>query len=180
MEVPLVVVPRNIQLSDAAMALIRERAERLEHFFRPIIRCQVYVEGPGPRHRAGGPYEVRIDLRLPGEEIAIDRQTTSELAAAVREAFDAARRRLEDYVRRQRHEVKTHAAPPVGHVKRLFRGEGYGFLETADGREIYFHRNSVLEPGFGRLQVGDAVRFSEERGDAGPQASTLIVADGAS
>jgi cold shock CspA family protein len=177
MEVPLIVVPRRIELSDDAMALIRERAERLEHFYRPIIRCQVSIEGPGSHHRAGGPYQVRIDLRLPGEELTIDRQASSELASAVREAFDAARRRLEDYVRRQRHEIKSHVSPPNGHVKRLFRGEGYGFLETPDGREIYFHHNSVLDPGFGRLQIGDAVRFAPGPGDTGPQDSTLIAVE---
>jgi cold shock CspA family protein len=49
----------------------------------------------------------------------------------------------------------------------------FGFLETGDGREIYFHRNSVLENGFSRLNVGARVTYVEEMGDKGPQASTV-------
>ena len=57
-----------------------------------------------------------------------------------------------------------------------FRTQGYGFLETPGGREIYFHKNSVLDGGFGRLKIGTAVRFAEEEGEKGPQASTVRLA----
>jgi cold shock CspA family protein len=55
---------------------------------------------------------------------------------------------------------------------RLFPEDGFGFLEAPDGREVYFHRNSVLE-GFETLEVGSEVRFAEEQGIEGPQASTV-------
>jgi cold shock CspA family protein len=70
---------------------------------------------------------------------------------------------------------KVKATFPRGRVIRLFREEGYGFLETPDGREIYFHRNSVLHPGFDRLEIGTEVRFAEEEGEKGPQASTVAI-----
>jgi len=57
----------------------------------------------------------------------------------------------------------------------LFPKQDYGFLETPDGREIYFHRNSVLHPGFDRLEIGTEVRFVEELGQEGPQASTVAI-----
>ena len=89
---------------------------------------------------------------------------------------DAARRRLEDYARRQRGAVKSHEETHRARVSRLFPEAGYGFLETPDGREIYFHRHSVLHPGFDRLAVGTEVRFVEEAGEKGPQASTVAIA----
>jgi len=93
----------------------------------------------------------------------------------LRDAFDAARRKLQDYARR-RGAVKALEARPHGRVSRMFQEKGYGFLETPDGREVYFHRNSVLELGFDHLQVGDRVYFAEGEGEKGPQASTVRLA----
>lgn len=94
---------------------------------------------------------------------------------AIRDAFDAARRQLEDHARRHRRQVKVHAAAPRGRIARLDYGKDCGFIETPDGREIYFHRNSLLNADFARLEVGDVVRFHEEAGEQGPQASTVHV-----
>jgi len=58
-------------------------------------------------------------------------------------------------------------------VTKLFVDRGYGFIEDEEGREIYFHRNSVLGIAFEKLHVGAKVRFAEEDGDKGPQASTV-------
>ena len=72
--------------------------------------------------------------------------------------------------------MKVHQAPPEARIARLFPDEGYGFIETADGREVYFHKNSVVGERFERLEVGKEVRFVEEHGENGPQASTVHVA----
>jgi cold shock CspA family protein len=95
---------------------------------------------------------------------------------AVRDAFDAVRRQLEDHVRRRRGDVKTHDAPSHGRVASLFAERDYGFIEASDGSEVYFHRNSVVGGGFDKLAVGDEVRFSfhAEEGEKGPQASTVV------
>lgn len=61
-------------------------------------------------------------------------------------------------------------------VNQLFRAKGYGFLLTGDGREIYFHKDSVLNQAFGHLRVGSTVTFAEEQGDKGPQASSVKIA----
>jgi cold shock CspA family protein len=95
---------------------------------------------------------------------------------AIRDAFKAAGRRLEDYARRQRGDVKSREARPLAKVSQLFPDKGYGFLATADGRDIYFHKGSVLNRAFGRLRVGTTVSFVEEQGDKGPQASTVRIA----
>lgn len=104
-EIHLLEMPR----SDAVEAKILERADRLSRFSDDIQKCQVWVESPHGHHRKGYLYGVRIRLTVPGEEIVVELQPTEEdVYVSIREAFDAARRKLEDYERRRRGEVKTH------------------------------------------------------------------------
>ena len=174
MERDLSVSSRGVVLPASLEAEIRERAAKLERLYPRLIGCTVMVEGPGRKHENGGPYRVRLDLRAPGAEpVIVDRQPQAKLELAINEAFDAASRRLEDLLGLQREEVKIHDGQPRGRVVRLFPEPGYGFLETLDGREVYFNRNAVLGE-FERLRVGDTVRFHEARGDEGPQASTVV------
>jgi cold shock CspA family protein len=175
MQLPLQITAHDFPLSAAMEAEIRERAARLDTYYEGIMRCRVVVAAPVGHHHRGGPYNVRIDLTVPGAELVVNRQADEELPVAIRDAFDAMRRRLEDYVRHQRGAVKTHEAASQARVSKLFRAEGYGFLETPEGREIYFHCNSVLPPGFDHLAVGTEVRFAEEQGIEGPQASTVTI-----
>lgn len=166
----------EIDLTPETEAYIRERAEHLDAFYDLILTCRVIVEAPVHHHRKGGPFEVRIDLDVPGGVVAVTRQEADDLHVAIRKAFDAAERRLEDYAQKRQEEqrqVKTEAGPPEARVIKLFPDEGYGFLEAPDGHEIYFHRNSVLGDDFPRLKIGEVVRFIEEEGDKGPQATTV-------
>jgi cold shock CspA family protein len=181
---------------------IRDAAAKLDSFYEEIMGCRVLVEAPHHHHRKGKQYHVRIDLTVPGGEFAVKRspnlitgralreqkstedlelQESRELSKyavhddiqlAIRDAFDAARRKLQDYARRRRGVLKLHKGAPHARVSKLFPDEGFGFLETADGREIYFHQNSVLGS-FGGLQIGTEVHFAEEAGEKGPQASTV-------
>jgi cold shock CspA family protein/ribosome-associated translation inhibitor RaiA len=176
MQRPLQITSRDFTMTEAIEAQIRERAGSLEEFYERLTGCHVVLEAPVKHHMKGGPFSVRIDLRVPGKELSVTRQHGTDLSIAVREAFDAAKRQLEDYAREQRHDIKSHAAPPVARVARIFHRDGYGFLETPDGREIYFHRNSVLHNHFDKLTPGTQVRYFEEMGDKGPQASTVEIA----
>jgi cold shock CspA family protein len=178
MQLPLQIAFRNMDHSAAIEAIVREKAAKLDSFSDHIMGCRVVVELAGKHHEHGNLYEVRIDLTVPGEEIVVTREPSEHTAykdiqVALRDAFDSARRRLEDYVRRRRGDVKAHEAIPQGRVSKLFPQESYGFIETADGKEIYFHRNSVLHEAFDRLQIGTEVSFVEELGKKGPQASTV-------
>ena len=113
MEIPLSIDARNTEVPPSVQKLIERKAAWLERFFKPVIRCEVAVEGPGRHHRTGGLFEVRLGITVPGGLIRVDRQQNTRLDAAVRQAFDAARRQIEEFERRQRGEVKTHAEPPA-------------------------------------------------------------------
>ncbi|MHB8874339.1 MAG: cold shock domain-containing protein [Myxococcaceae bacterium] len=178
MQTPLRVTYRGLKPSPALDAVIRQGADKLEEFFDRIISCRVAVEQPHRHHHLGRHYRVRIIISVPNEEIVVGRDPSEHAVhedplLAVDEAFREAGRRLQDYVRRVRLEVKHHEEAPHGRVVRLDRARGYGFIETDDGREVYFHAHSVLDGGFLRLEVGMPVRFAEEPGEKGPQASTV-------
>jgi ribosome-associated translation inhibitor RaiA len=75
------------------------------------------VEKPHRHHQKGTLYHVRINLTVPGKEIVVQRdpaehQEHGDIHAAIRDAFDAAKRQLEDYARERRREVKQHAPSP--------------------------------------------------------------------
>ena len=174
MEQPLQITAHNLALSQDVEAVIRREVAKLEQFYPRIINCRVLLDAEH-RFPAGEvvAYGVRIDLTVPNGGLPTTRQTHEELLTAVQRAFDASRRQLEDHARIQRGEVGAPEVTPHGRVRLLFPWEGYGFLETADGREVYFHRNSVQDGAFDRLEVGLEVRFVEEPGEKGPQATTV-------
>lgn len=199
MILPMQITFRNLEPSDPLDTLIRGEVAELEKYYHRIISCHVVVEVPERHHRSGSTYHVRIDLGVPGTEVVIKEEPNLHGAAqdigeeqaekhlevgvphkdvrlAIRDAFRKARRRLQDYARRQRGDVKTHAPVLSGHVTRLFPDEGYGFLRTPEEREVYFQRNAVLQDAFDHLKVGTEVHFAEEMGDKGPQASSVRLA----
>jgi len=171
---------RNMSPSDAMEQNIRERIAKLDEFYDRIMSCRVMVEAQHKHHHQGNVYHVRIDLTTPGHELVVSRDPSKDHAhedayVAIRDAFDAARRQLEDSARRQRVEIKTHEAPSHGLIARLYQEEDYGIIASSDGRDIYFHRNSLVNADFDKLVTGEPVRFSEEMGDQGPQASSVLV-----
>jgi cold shock CspA family protein len=137
------------------------------------------VKGPGERHHKGGLYEVHVRLALPdGREVNVDRtppadKRHADLTFAIDDAFKHARRQLQDQVRELQGQVKHHESPPIGTVVQLDPLGEFGLLESSDGQEIYFHRNSVLDNDYSRLAVGSRVTYAEEMGGKGPQASTV-------
>jgi ribosomal subunit interface protein len=169
---------RNMRPSPAIEAEVREKAAMLEEFCDRVTSVRVVVETPHRQHRQGKLWHVRVDVRVPGRELVVSREPAQHHAyedvyVAIRDAFDAAKRQLEDYVREMRGTIKTHEPPPEGRIVRLDPERGYGFIATPDAREIYFHRNSVVGAEFDQLRVGDEVRFAEELGEEGPQASSV-------
>ena len=181
MRVPLQVTFRDLPHSDAIEAAIQEKAAKLEEVFDRIMGCRVMVEAPHRHHNKGRLYHVRIDLTVPGGELVASRSQDDNHAhedayVAVRDAFQAMRRQLKDHARKQRGEVKAHEVTEVGGVvSEVYPHRDHGRIETADGRSIYFHRNSLSNGNFDELAVGTAVRFVEEAGEEGPQASAVYL-----
>jgi ribosomal subunit interface protein len=181
MQAPLQITFRHMDSSDAVAARIRERTAELERYSDRITSCRVVVECRHPRHQQGNLFRVRVDLKVPGREIVVGRDPAAHHAhedvyVAIRDAFDAARRLLEDHLRERRGEVKLHTVPDHGRIARLLPEQDCGFILSADGNEIYFHRNSVTNGGFEKLAVGDEVRFVAQHSESveGPQASTVV------
>lgn len=182
MQTPLQITYRGILPSDAIESYVRSRAGKLERFSQRIMGCHVMIETPHRHKRHGHHHHVRIDLVVPGGELVVRRdppqsKTQEDLYASIDVAFDEAQRLVEDHVRTQRGDVKSRESPyRRGKVAKLYSYEGFGFIVTPEGDEVYFHRNSVLHRGFERLAIGDSVRFVEELGEQGPQASTVVLA----
>jgi cold shock CspA family protein len=180
MQVPLRIILKNVPEPSGAREEVAKAACVLERFYDRITSCRVAVSNPDVRHRKGGLYDVHIRLSVPKQgDIAVTRRAEDQrerehLRVALRKAFAQARRRLQDAARELRGDVKAKAEQGHGKVTRLFGRSGYGFIETSDGREIYFHRNSVVDGKFRELKIGSAVRFSEGEGEKGAQASTVV------
>jgi cold shock CspA family protein len=196
--IPTQVTFRGLPHSDELDVDIRERVAWLEQFYAGIVRCRVLIELPHRHRHDGRHFHARIELTVPGsppivvshepslhgrlkdvEEEEHHKETEvgsvhRYAAVALREAFDAARRRLEDFAREQRGAIKTHDVPAHGEVVELERADGYGFIQAGENR-IYFHRASVLDDAFDELTIGTRVAFDEEKGEKGPQASTVRI-----
>jgi len=196
--IPTQVTFRGLAQDDALEAGIRERVAWLEQFYEGIVRCRVLVEVPHRHRHDGRHFHVRIEVTVPGgaplvvshepslhasmkdaEDEEHHKETEVESVhryppVAVHEAFDAMRRRLEDFAREQRGTVKAHEAPAHGEVVEISKMDEYGFIQ-ADEQRVYFTRASVLDDAFDELTVGTPVAFVEEKGEKGPQASTVRV-----
>jgi len=180
MQNPVQVTFRDMASSDAIREACLKEVDKLERFHDRLTSMRIVVASPHRHHHKGVLYSIRVDLTLPGREIVVNRDhhedhSHEDVYVAIRDAFRATRRQLEDFSHKRRGDVKTHDEPALGRVDRIFPNEDYGFIQTKDGRELYFHKNSLLNAGFEEVEVGNEVRFVEENGDEGPQASSIRV-----
>ncbi len=184
MEVPPEITFRGLEKSDEIETHILKKAAKLDEINPGIISCRVAVEREQEHQRSGSPYRVRVVVRIPPGKELVGRQEPGEgriddrLQTAVSNAFDAVQRQLVKIKEIQQGKVKsTSEQELVGHVVRLFRKKGYGFIRSVDGREIYFHKNAVAHDDFERLEIGTGVRYFPSEGEEGPQASTVQIVD---
>lgn len=165
--------------SEALNAAITKHLETLEHMYGRLMTCHVSVEAPGHHQRKGGLYHVSIHLTLPGgQEVNVGTtpradKRHADILFAINDAFRRATRQLRDRVRRMRGQVKAHEGMPSGTVVRFDPNTGYGFVEAADGHQVYFDQNSVIDHHPSQIHPGARVTFVEEMGEKGPQASTV-------
>jgi len=179
MQTPTEVRFQGMQGTSAIREIITDHVAELEKRWGRVTACRVMVKAPSEHHRKGGLYEIHIRLALPdGREVNVQRTPSvderhADLIFALNDAFKHARRQLQDEVRRAQGQTKRNERPSVGTVVSLDPLGEFGFLQSGDGQEIYFNRNSVLNEGYARLTVGSQVAFAEEQGDKGPQATTV-------
>lgn len=181
MQVPAQITFRGMDASPAVERRIREKVRKLENLNDRITSCHVVVEAPHRRRQKGKLYLVSIDVTVPGRELVVKtakrlNHSHEDVYVALRDAFNAIRRQLEDHARESRGEVKSHDVPPHGIVVRLF--PDHGFIGTADLGEVFFHCNSVVDAEFDELEEGMQVRFSTAQGEKGLQATTVHVIRG--
>jgi ribosomal subunit interface protein len=109
MRIPLQITIRDIEHSEALETHIRDKASKLDEFFDRIMSCRVVVEVPHKHHQQGKQFNVRIDIGVPGSEIVVNRDHADDVYVALRDAFDAAKRQLEEHAQKIRSDIKTHA-----------------------------------------------------------------------
>lgn len=187
MKVPPEITYRDVEKTDAIEALVREKMAKLEQVCDHISSCHVALEKINDRPRDSSPYRVRLDITVPpGHEVVAEsnpggRNQYLEIDALIRDTFEIAWRQLRELSRQQREfdRAKTNdgAQDTTALVTKLFPEQGYGFLKTLSGEDIYFHRNSVVHDDFDRLKVGTGVRFEATEGNQGLQATTVHIVD---
>lgn len=179
MEVPPEISFRDIDPSDMHRDKIREEIDKLERYFDRITACRVVVDQPHKQAEHGNQYRVGIRLTVPTKQLVVNRNPTERddsqnLDTAITDAFQAMRRQLEQYVQQMRSDRQKGEAPVRhGKIVRLMPDESYGFIRTPDGRDVYFHENTLSSATLDDLNAQHPVWFTEEQGDKGPMAGEV-------
>jgi ribosomal subunit interface protein len=173
MKLPVQITFHGMDRSDAVVSAVHAKVQHLERMCADIMSCRVAVDLLQKHKRQGQPFGVRIELTIPGHELAVTRVENQDVYVALRDAFDDMTRQLEDAVRRRRGAVKQHPPELHGHVVRINDEGGFGFVRTAAGEEYYFGRDNLADTRFEQLRVGAEVRFIAEPAHEGLQAKRV-------
>jgi cold shock CspA family protein/ribosome-associated translation inhibitor RaiA len=174
-------LPLDVHIEGRSLEILPEWREKIEeelarlqkHYVNPILHAR--VELIGTAHHRHGAFEIRLVAGVPGDTITVTRQGEYVLPLIV-EALDVLDRRLEEHSHIQQQKVKAHEEiAQHGKILRLFPEKDFGFLETPDGLEVYFHAHAVKKGKFTSLTPGQAVKFAMEEGEKGPQATWVRV-----
>jgi ribosomal subunit interface protein len=166
---------RDIPYSPTIENNINAHIEDLKRLYDPIIKCRVVLKISQNHKHQGKLFNVRISVTVPRKELVVTHQENENMNVAIRDAFDALTRQLEDYVRCRRGDVKTHDLPIHGFVARLFPEDKFGFIKGTDGNEYYFSATNIASTSFDHLAVGDCVSFLMEPTNEGLQARRITI-----
>jgi cold shock CspA family protein len=183
MDRPLEIAFHGVDPSPSLEADIRQHVAKLDQRFPRLVGCRVSIEGLHNQHRTGNVYEVHIVLSVPGKDLAVSREphkakeryANPDVRTALRDAFKAAERQLQEH----KWEIRSDTQAPSGHallgrVSQLFPDRDYGFIRTpTSATELYFHRDAVTNAEFTLLKLGDHVQYVEEMDDDGPVAKKV-------
>lgn len=174
---PIQITIRDMPVSSAIETYIRKRAEKLNRFYNRISSCRIVIELPQKHKRQGKLYNVRIDLTVPGKELVVTHKTNQDIYIALRDAFKAIERQLEEHSHKRHGRVKMHNGVLHGRIVSLNQAEGFGLIERVDDHtRYYFAMTNVAHPDFLKLHVGDRVEFHGEIINDGQQAQHVIKA----
>lgn len=169
MALPIIqITVRDLPNTEAIENRVRLKLKRLERFYERIESIHVVIEEVQKHQSQGKLYTVNIDVLVPHKKIVVNKQQDVDLYVAMRDAFAAVTRQLEEYSRIQRGYVKAHPTQSLkkgtsaGQIKRLFKDEHYGFIQDNEGREIFFDFEHLLKNHyFDQLEIGMIVNFIE-------------------
>ncbi len=176
-------LPLEIEIEGREVEILPEWRKKIEeelvkmqkHTYEQILHARVTVIGTG--HHRHGAFEVHMVLTVPDRTVVVTRQGDYVLPMLV-DGFKALDRQLKEYSQIRQGRVKVHEEfSQKGFVTKIYPDEDYGFLETPDGLEVYFHANAVREGDFEKLTPGTPVEFAQEMGEKGPQATWVRVAE---
>ncbi len=184
LEVPPEISFHGIEPSEELERQIRDRIAGLEMLYDRLTACRVIVGVPHRKPGAATP-SVTIELSLPSAgNIIVNREPhrpkeqyrNTSLYRVVRDSFDAAERQLKSFAEQRRSQSAPRGEPLAGTVREIRPDDDFGFLISAEGRELYFHGNAVLNGSLADLRPGDHVHYVETVGVTGPQASRVWLA----
>lgn len=178
MSFPIQITFHDLDNSAAVEASLKDKFSKLSTFYSRILSCHITIDVPHRHHLHGKSCVVHANVKVPGDEIVVTGESSegevdTGIRNAAHDAFAAARRKLEDFARRSRKDIKVHPGISHGRIRDIFPDQSFGFIESSDGREIYFHEHSVPHEKFESLSIGAEVSFTEENGIEGPQASNI-------
>lgn len=164
---------RNVELRKGWQTKVEEEQAKLtRHYAGFLLHLRVTIEGTA-HHKEGG-YKVKLIAGVPNDTVVVSRKGATVRPLLV-EAFDVLALQLKEILRKKRKNVK--GAPSaadvenVGVISKLSPMESYGFIETPDSRDIYFHENALKDAQMEQLAEGDPVAYGVTMGDKGPQAT---------
>jgi cold shock CspA family protein/ribosome-associated translation inhibitor RaiA len=191
-QVPVEIAFHNIESIPWAEEEIRARIAKLEKIYDRLVTCRVRVDQRAQNSKHTIPPVVRIEIGIPGRKDLVvahepdylqQKFQSPDLHNAINEAFRIAEDQLAEYKKQllTRSKDVHHDGPNqlLGQVADIDPSGEFGFILTASGGMLYFHRNSLLSGDFKALRRGAEVHYIEEMGDTGPTASKVRVKNGA-
>ena len=181
MQEPLQISFHNMDSSEALERRVREQWAKVERHYDRITGARIVIEAPHKQpHKST--LGISISIGVPGRDIVVKREqrlheSDDNAAWVINEAFHAAERQLEDYAQKLRGDVKAHpgAARQYARIVNLYPAQDYGFIETRERLNIFFHRDVVRDADFEDLKVGSEVLYTlaPDEGSMGPMASSV-------
>lgn len=160
---------RNTEMLEEWEEKINEEITRIKSHYLDIVH-HLRISIIAATHHRLGAFTIKAVSSVPDDTIVVTKDGELVIPLIV-EVFDDLNRRLREYNRRRQHLMRRKAPGAMGTVYRIIPEGDYGFIQSADGREVYFHKNALKNVSYEDIREGDLVEFCMEDGEKGPQAT---------